>query len=321
MNKYLSAYFITSLLALAFAASGCLPQKASAIGQITEPIVLKDVIRGQEITETLTFVNSETTEQKFEINSKGDISNWTKFYRIDDPQKEITEIAVPSNGSASALVKFVIPADLPNGDYTGEINILSGAGDAGKDQNNISIRQEITREVSISVSDKEIVNVEATVTPASYEVKKGDPLQIKVFYDNKGNVTVKPDVQIKISGSGGQIFNAIFPYPDNESAVKALAQKTMPPIEWPTNGQEEGTYSAQAKITLGGKTIKEDSFRFNIVKAGAPALLASGAVAGIPAGFLWTGASVILLIAIFGAIMAAKKIAAKKNSPAAAEIE
>jgi hypothetical protein len=38
----------------------------------------------------------------------------------------------------------------------------------------------------------------------------------------------------------------------------------MPVFEWQTVGQKEGKYRAETKTLLGGKTVEENSFKFNV---------------------------------------------------------
>lgn len=234
---------------------------------MTKPIIIKNVLRGQEITATLYLFNSEDKEIAYQLKAEGEIAGWATFYKIDDAKlaDPISEIQIPAESRLDATVKFKIPEDAPNGDYAGEVAVFTEP-EKNQEQNEMTVGvfQKVGREVLITVTDKENVEVETTIIPFKYGIGKDEPLKIKVIYDNLGNVSVKPNVQLKISKNGNTVFNAIFPYPENEEAVKPKTRKTIPLIEWQTAGQEEGKYQAEVKILLGGEVIKEDKFRFAV---------------------------------------------------------
>lgn len=178
--------------------------------------------------------------------------------------------------------------------------------DAAKNESSSNVSQRVDREVSITVSDKEIIALNVSVIPASYDLATGKPLKIRLIYDNQGNVAIKPDVQLKISRDGQPIYNAIFPYPENEEAVRPQQIKELPaPIEWSTAGQPSGKYQAEIKVLVNGQMIKENSFRFSvgIVELSAGGLLV--AVAAIGRGNLTLGWFIIggILIIIAGILI------------------
>ena len=125
--------------------------------------------------------------------------------------------------------------------------------------------QRVGRKVSITVTDKEVVKLDTTIIPLNYGINKGESLKTKIIHTNRGNVSVKPDIQLKITKSGETVFNAIFPYPEDENPVRPLERKVMSSlIEWPTAGQESGQYKAEVKVLLDGEVMKESDFRFNV---------------------------------------------------------
>lgn len=267
-NIMKTAKKIANLLIILIILSFVLPQMVLAIGQMTKPIVLQDVLRGQEVTEVLNLFNSEDKEVTFGLKAEGQIESWASFYQIDDKNLEnpITEIQIPPQSRLNAIVKFTVPKDTPNGEYSGEVAIFTlPSKDKKTGEMSVSVLQRVGREVSITVIDKEILKFETTIIPLKYGVRKAESLKIKVIYENLGNVSIKPDLQLKITQAGNTIFNAIFPYPEGEKAVRPFERKVFPNlIEWQTAGQEDGKYRAEIKILLDGKVIKEDRFRFTI---------------------------------------------------------
>lgn len=266
--------FLTLFAALIIADSTVL-----AIGQMSEPIVVNDALKGQEIKDTISVTNSEDRVLEVKIQAEGQIVDWTTFYAIEDKElaNPITELTLPARGSAKAIVLLRVPDDAPNGTYKGVIAAISKLTEKTQSSANdgtANVLQKIDREVTITVSGKEIVKLEAAVLPLTYGIPAGQKLQVKAIYDNQGNVAVKPDLQLKITNADATsvLHNAIYPYPDNESAVKALERREFPNmIEWQTTGQPEGKYQAFVKVMLDGDVIKEENFQFDIISAQAAA--------------------------------------------------
>ena len=258
-------FFIATILLLA---SFILPKTVLGIGMMTEPIVIKNALRGQETTAVLNLFNSEDKKIVYELKSEGEIARWASFYQADDAdfKNPITEIQIPAKSSLKAVVKFTIPKDTPNGEYSGKVAIVTAPlKEDKKEKMKVALRQKVGRKVSITVTDEEILEFKTSVIPLKYKMEKGEPLKIKVIYDNKGNVSIKPDIQLQISKNGGKIFKAIFPYPEDEKPVKPLERKILSSlIEWQTAGREDGEYTAEVKTLLNGKTMEKDSFHFTV---------------------------------------------------------
>lgn len=259
MIKKIKIAFIF-FLALSF----ILPQTVLGIGQITQPIIFKDVLRGQTLESILVLYNSDSKEAVYELAADGEIKNWASFYSLKDPKTSITAISVPAKSNIRAKVKFIVPKDTPNGEYAGEAAItVAPEKNKNKTDSNVSVGMRVGRPVSITVTGKQIIKFEASVTPRTYVVEKDKPLEINAIYYNTGNVAIKPDLQLRISKKDQAVFNAIFPYPENEEEVKPLASKTIP-VEWQTTGQEEGIHKVETKVLLNNATIFEDDFTFSI---------------------------------------------------------
>lgn len=276
-----------------------------AIGQITEPIVIKDALRGQEASTMLTLLNSEYKEVKYGLRAEGQIADWASFFSVDDKNFEnpITEIEMPSDQYTNVNVRFKIPDDTPNGEYTGELLVfLASSGELKGEETSVNVSQEIGRDVTITVTDKEVIKLQTSFIPLTYDVQQGKPLKIRVLYDNQGNIAVEPDLQLKITKNGRTVYNAIFPYPELEEAVRAYTNKEISPIEWQTIGQENGNYTAELKVILNGQEIQSSSFKFlighfqNNMWIGAVSFLGGGNLA---VGWFVIGGILLILAIIF----------------------
>ncbi|MDP2951668.1 MAG: hypothetical protein Q8N55_04780 [bacterium] len=239
----------------------------SAIGMVTEPIVLKDVLRGQTIPETITLLNSQNLPTFYELGSEGKIEGWVKFYLKEDANLEnpLTKIEVPANGFFELIAVFKVPQEGRNGLYKGSIVLWSAPGDE-EAENSVQIRQRIEKEVTIEITDKEIIKLNSQIIPLTYEVNQGKPLNIKVIYENQGNVEVKPSVELTVTKNESNVFKAVFPYPENEIAVKPLERKVFDPLlTWQTQGQAAGPYLIKVKVLLGDEIIQEENFSLNVL--------------------------------------------------------
>ena len=292
----LGKIFFTSTLLIALF---ILPQLCLGIGMVTEPITFKDVLRGQELIEKLTFFNSEVQQATYELSSGGDIKDWVTFHKIDNTDKAITEIDAPGKEYSRAIAKINIPQDTPNGEYEGEVIIATKSVEEEIEGSGASLVLRVDRKIVIKITDSEIIKFSTAILPLKYSVKAGDPLQIKLIYTNKGNISVRPDVEMKIKKNNKTVFTAIYPYPEEEESAKPFEQKELSYIEWSTRGQENGKYIIEVKIKLGDEITEERDFSFNV---GHDMSYYLGALAGIGSGrlgLMLIGIGVLLLGVFF----------------------
>jgi hypothetical protein len=287
-------------------------QQVIAIGMMTEPIVIKDILRGQETFATLNLLNSENREVIYGLAAEGQIAGWVSFYTIEDADLEspITKINMPSAKFTDVKMKISVPNDMPNGTYTGEVlAFLASSGELIEGQTTVNVSQQVSRKVTVIVTDKEILQFKAAFIPATYDVQPGKALKIRVLYDNQGNIAVKPDLQLKIIKDGATLYNAIFPYPDNEEAVRAYATKEIPPIEWQTIGQTNGNYKAELTVSLNGAEIQKESFSFSIGYSGFGFLAALSFLGNNGLNSPWTLLSIMFIVlAIVLVVLDRKKV-------------
>ncbi|MFZ2969893.1 MAG: hypothetical protein WA063_01980, partial [Minisyncoccia bacterium] len=200
---------ILFMMFMIFTASFIFPNVVFGIGQVTKPIVIENALRGQEITETLSFINSKDSEIMYGLAAEGDIAEWATFYTIDDLNfaNPVLEIKINPSSTQNAIAKFTVPIDQPNGTYTGKVYVFDAPKNSVEtDKNKINVGQRIGRNVSITVSEKEIMELESLIIPLTYVVKSGEPLKIKIIHNNLGNISIKPSLQIKTTKDGKEVF-------------------------------------------------------------------------------------------------------------------
>lgn len=270
-----------------------------AIGQMTQPIVIKDALRGSDYQEKLTLLNSVQNELVYDLKAEGQIAEWATFYEITDTklEKPVTKITVPAGQYQDATVKFSIPESAANGDYNGSIAVKYTPTDAKSTATSTALTQSVSRNVTISISDKEVINFNISVIPAKYDVLPDEALSIRLIYDNQSNIVITPLVDLKIKNADQSVYNASFPFPEDLTPVKPGTQQEITALTIPTNGWALGSYNAVFKFKQGDYIVDKD-FTFSIRKE---SMLPASDNIGIFSNsnwMLWLLA--ILLLAIIG---------------------
>lgn len=249
---------------------------AGAIGQLTEPIVVENALRGYEFEEILTVLNTDYTDTDVSFSTEGDIEGWASFYDPSDKETEIESVLIPARDNKEIIARFKVPDDAPNGEYAGLVNAQIDPGDdATSSEKTAKLIQQISRQVTITVTDQEEINVDVSIIPEEYEIPSGEPFQVKIIYDNWGNVIVKPQVGIKlvqkIDDKEIVYYNVIYPYPENLAGAKPLEPRELPIFSIPISEDiEKGRVRAQFTFTINGEEIYSDTIAFTtgLVKPG-----------------------------------------------------
>lgn len=237
-----------------------------AIGQMSQPIVVNNAIKGQVIIEILKLYGESKEDREYNLIAEGDIKDWVQFYAIGDRVNAITSINIPKGKNIDVEAHITVSPSAANGEYKGTLSIVSSAGkDESTDGSNVTIGQKIGRKVKITVTDKELIDMEVGIIPVSYQIDSGSPLKIRFQYYNKGNIDIKPEVRVQFKDIDQTkvLYTSVFPYPDSEEAIKPLERKEIPVIEVPTNFPE-GRYWAFVSIWEKGESRFDNEFRFQI---------------------------------------------------------
>jgi len=303
--------FLGSLALLSVIAAA----NVSAIGMITEPIVAKDMLRGGEVSKTVTLFNPQASEAIYELGSSGQIEGWVEFFVPGKLDTAVSQATVPPKAYYDVTAKIKVPEGTPNGEYKGEIFVKDNPKEQpGEEESSVGVGQMVSTEVTVTVTDREIIKLDTALIPESYDVKQGEPLKIKIIYENSGNVSLKPSFQLKIANSADEriVFNAIYPYSETEEAVKPGESKTMPVFEWPTAGQATGRYLVEAVSLVGDEVLDTDDFRFDISENSATGAVLGAFISSISGGnaalgWAVVGAVLLVLLIVLGAVIAKKR--------------
>lgn len=241
-----------------------IPQNVHAIGQITDPIKITDAMRGQSYVETITIVNSNKQTSQINLSAIEDIGKWVKFYENSKSQNEISFISVPAQSKKDVIAKISIPESTPNGNYAGHIRVATEPIDFKNSESGNSVAQGVDREVKIEVSDKENLIFNISVIPESYDISKGEPLKVRIIYDNQGNVDIAPQIDFRIKNGDKTVYDTIYPYPSNQTKVNPKSIFEIPALEIPTSALDTGKYKAYLTFSDGDKYSKDQDFNFSI---------------------------------------------------------
>jgi len=242
------------------------PLKTMAIGQVTDPIEIKNAMREKSYDETITIVNTESAKSFIQLSSAGAMSDWVKFYKTAQDTENINEVEVLPKSKIDIIARFTIPEGAPNGKYQGYISVLRQAADFisdTKDSGN-AVAQKIDREVTVEVNDIENIIFEASLIPEKYDLTQGDLLKIRVIYDNRGNIEINPQINLKIKQEEDVMYSAIFPYPEKTIKTSPYSLLEIPSLEIPTSNLKTGKYKAIFLISQGEKYSTEKEFTFSI---------------------------------------------------------
>lgn len=254
---------ILKLNAIFLAFFTLLPFSASAIGQVTEPIHIKNGLKGEEIREALFLINTEKEDVEVELMADGQVKDWIKF--STDHSGTINKIMIPSGSQINAFAHIQIPKETPNGEYRGNISVIKTGNSMDDGKENISsILQKIDREITIRVSGDEFIHFAVSVIPDKYDFTAGEPLDIRFIYDNQGNTSIQPQIQLKVIKDENVIHKVIYPFPENIPSIKPSSQYEIPSIEIPTTIMENGKYLAKIEFLNNGKSYLEKEFTFSV---------------------------------------------------------
>jgi uncharacterized membrane protein len=236
----------------------------NAMGMNSDPIVVDNAIKGQVVKEELRILNNRPEEVYFEIFASGDIENWSEFYYNGEV---VQGVRLDPESRDNVQVEITIPSDMPNGEYVGQLKIKNKPveTEAGEEESVANVFQQISRDVFITVTDTEIIELRSSISPQSYALSPGDPLEVNAFYYNYGNISLRPDLGLKIIRDENIVHNSIYPYPEDREAVAPLGEKKITVSYNPGNAQA-GTYQGEVVVYLNGDVHERDNFTFEILK-------------------------------------------------------
>ena len=241
------------------------PASVFALGQMSQPINISDGLRGQKINQQIIVINNEQKKAIVEFSASGQIKDWVKFYNPQDLKNPVSTSSIEVGKNLSMTAVFSIPNDVPNGEYKGLVSVSSVPDQyVAKEQSSASVRQKIDRQVAIKISDSEVLKLDVSVIPETYDLTLNQPLNVRIIYDNQSNIRLTPSISFKIKQNEQTVYNVIYPYPDNAAPVNSKGNFEIPALKIPTDNLAKGEYYAQLQFLKGDKVLVEKQFGFSI---------------------------------------------------------
>lgn len=241
------------------------PAANAGIGLGVSPasITISDAFKGGTYERTLTIFNSGDETGTFGLTSKGECADWISFYKEDATATPITEITIPGKDKAKVLVKFDIPEDIANADYTSIIYAQSiPKGEVGEGMGAQAVIR-IPSEILIQVTGTQILKgTVKSITAADTEIDY--PLKIKVDFQNEGNVIAKPKIAVGITKNGELVDSFVH----DETGIKPAQEGTIT-VLWNTTGRDTGDYVANVAVSLGEELLATKDLPFKVLPFGS----------------------------------------------------
>src|SRR5659263_32478 len=173
------------------------------IGVSPSDILLENSLKGASYERSITIFNMGDEEGNYSLSTSGDIEGWASFY---SGETKINDTTVPPKREVTVIVRFEIPSDAFNKNYTGSLIVKSipKTSTASGSQQSLIVGGSV--EVTIMVIGDQILD--GIVKGISTEdVEQGYPLKIQTFFSNTGNVVAIPEIDVTIIQNENKIDN------------------------------------------------------------------------------------------------------------------
>lgn len=162
---------------------------SASIGISPAVVSFEDILRGGYAERIVTITIDSEEQTDVELSFIGEISEWISVNE--------TKFKVSRDKPYSLKIILQPPSDIPNGDYSGFINIVtSGASNSGGGAT-ASVNAALNLNVQVKITDVEFNLCQA----GSFNVESaeiGDDVVFKVNVLNGGNVRLYPTIKIDI---------------------------------------------------------------------------------------------------------------------------
>lgn len=237
---------------------------ADGIGVYPADLAIDNALRGTEYFRTIGITNDADGARTFSIEASGEAAAWVSFVDISDRTTPANKVDVPARSEGRVFLRLRIPADAPNGTYSGRVLIVTAGGkveDSSGSAVNVNVGAEIGLTV-VTTGTQRLGGELVDITVADTET--GHPLQVKSIIQNSGNVQARPQTAIKISTSATVVDESTLdgdPIAPNETRTVVT--------EWDTAKAPPGAYLASVSVALGGQSLGSRQLRFRILPQGA----------------------------------------------------
>lgn len=253
MNNKLSILFST-LLTVAVLCS-----QVSALGVGPAEFRIEKAAKGGEYQKTARIFNTDPTDTAISLTSSGEAASWITVYSEDDLSTPVERFTLAAQTDILLLLKLNIPDSAANGKYTGTIYVRTEPkGGEGAQP----VGMQVPIEIGVEVIGEQILEGAArSITTRDVEINY--PLEIRVEFENNGNVVARPKIDIDVKRDGETVGR-------NEYTADGVAPATWKtiPVELETSSLMPGNYTADVSVLLGEAVVATESLAFNILPLG-----------------------------------------------------
>lgn len=255
----------TKIIAIIVALLILCPLAGASIGIRIAPasITISDALRGGTYEQTITVFNTGDSPGTFTLAAEGECSDWISFYKEEEPDTPIKELKIAAKDHIKVIVKFDIPSDAENRNYTSTIYVQSTPKNiTGEGGAIMGAMVRIPQNVLIKVTGTQILQgTVKSITTADTEI--GYPLKIKVEFQNEGNVVAKPKIAICIKKDGELVDSFVH----DATGIKP-GKTDIITVLWNTTGRDAGDYTASVNVSLGEEALATSDLPFKILPLG-----------------------------------------------------
>ena len=254
MNK--KTFIIALAILLAFT---ILSSPASAMGVGPSQFKIEKAVKGTEYQKTVKIFNTDPTDSLIIITSSGEAASWVSAYPETDLTTAVNNFTLQGGKDILMLLKFRIPETAANGNYTGTLYVQT-APKAGAGMQSVGMNVPI--EIKIEVIGEQILEgLTRSITTRDVEINY--PLEIKVEFENKGNVVAKPNINVEVKRGSEKVGSSKY----TAEAVAPATWKTIP-VELDTSSLLPGNYTADVSVLLGEKVVGTQVLSFSLLPLG-----------------------------------------------------
>lgn len=224
---------------------------------------IPNALRGAEYRTTIFLYNNNDFDENVTFNATESINDMISFYAINDTSNKLEYIIVPKNSISKVYMELKIPENLSNGNYSGTIFVMQQTQkiDNNSKGNYSTVNIVIPINVTFNVVGTENLNLTVyKITTRNTEINY--PLEIRIFFNNTGNVIAIPIINITFTKDGMYI--------DKLQSTDKIQPQTIHTklMIWNTTGKIAGHYIAHITITLRSKIIMMKNLSFQLLPPG-----------------------------------------------------
>ncbi|MDJ0769508.1 MAG: hypothetical protein QNJ12_11970 [Ilumatobacter sp.] len=241
------AVLITSAAGPALARSGDEPidDGLAGIGVAPAFLAFEAALRGTSYTGSIVLSNGLPGDRHFTFATAGDIADWITF--SDGDGRPIDDVVIPHEGATTVQAIIAVPAAVPNGDYTGRIEVSGQPVDGTEGASSAGLSIGAVVAVAIEVGG-EMIRAGSFDDVVVEAVEVGLPLQISATFNNSGNVGFDPALDLTITRSGQPVD--VISVPPEETIDPGRAESID--VTWDTTDTLPGDYSVEVIATAVG---------------------------------------------------------------------